>query len=408
MRVYPDQIHIDSHDPRLSAEEVGRRQAVLGAALARRRHRRAAAQRVADARRPLRRRPGRVDRPHPRADQPRRQADQPARRRGPVHQAARVSRPRRACDRGAHAPRQRPPGPLGRDRLQGRAGARRRRRATTSTPSPRSPSGPIPTTPWPPPRTIPPSSPSTRACAGWSTSTAPKKSAWRCASRSRCPWSLLRSTPSSWWASATRRRPRARNGWRPCSTPTITPTGWRSSARARRPTTPPRNAPASPAATARGEQSFALEWPDPAPEFGPATDAGRLGSGLGLPAARIESTLGRIAGATASEEPLAAALQTALWPATWGYYLSQFTSIDDGRAPTGFAATPAGIFARRACCRRCGAGASPTASCPSRRSTGFTASGDDAPRAERLGQLLAGLRDQVWRPATFGAAAHRA
>ena len=50
--------------------------------------------------------------------------------------------------------------------------------------------------------------------------------------------------------------------------------------------------------------------------------------------AYVESALGRIAGASASDESLAAAMQAALWPATWGYYLAQFTSVDDaGRRP---------------------------------------------------------------------------
>jgi hypothetical protein len=153
---------------------------------------------------------------------------------------------------------------------------------------------------------------------------------------------------------------------------------------------------------ARGEQSFALEWPDPAPEIGPVTDAGRLGSGLGLPTARVESTLGRIAGATASDEPLAAALQTALWPATWGYYLSQFTSVNEAgrdwvRGHARRFLRPAGVLPTLRCGRQ------PYGVLPVTSLAGFTASGDDARPTERLGQLLTGLRDQVWRPATFGA-----
>ena len=91
-------------------------------------------------------------------------------------------------------------------------------------------------------------------------------------------------------------------------------------------------------------------------------------------------------------------MQTALWPATWGYYLSSSRRVDERRTRLGPRHArrhlrPAGR------CRRCAAAASPTASCRSRRSTAGPPPATTPRPAERLRQLLVGLRDQVWRPA---------
>ena len=201
---------------------------------------------------------------------------------------------------------------------------------------PTSPWDPTPTTPSPPPPTTRPRPPSTRACAGWSTSTAPRKPGWPCgwccpAPSTRPPWTC------SWWSVSP-----------PTSRPTAPPEladlldahHFTDGLAFLTAGTPTNNSGAERAGYAsrdrRGEQSFAVEWPEStpagAPELGPASGAGHLGAALGLAAPRIETTLGRIAGAGEGDEIVAEAMQTALWPATWGYYLSQFTTLDDGRA----------------------------------------------------------------------------
>ena len=157
----------------------------------------------------------------------------------------------------------------------------------------------------------------------------------------------------------------------------------------------------------RGEQSFAVEWPEStpagAPELGPASDAGHLGAALGLAAPRIETTLGRIAGAGEGDEVVAEAMQTALWPATWGYYLSQFTTLDDAarswiRDHARRHLRPAGALPALRCGRQ------PYGVLAVTSLAGWSATGDDAAPSARLASLLATLRDQVWRPATAGAA----
>ena len=173
----------DPHrQPRPAPQRRGGRlgPSLLGAALAGGVRRRAAAQRVADAHRPLRARAGRVDRPPTRTDQPRRPADSPGRRRRRVGDAAAVSRPRRAGGGGPDAARRRAAGRAGSSPPT--AAARCSPSSPDATSSPISPSVPIPTTPSPRRSTTRPRSASTRACGGWSTSTAPRRSAWPCAS----------------------------------------------------------------------------------------------------------------------------------------------------------------------------------------------------------------------------------
>ena len=153
----------------------------------------------------------------------------------------------------------------------------------------------------------------------------------------------------------------------------------------------------------RGEQSFAVEWPDPAPELGPGTDASRLAAALGLSAERATSTFGRIAGAADGDEAVASALQTALWPATWGYYLSQFArgvdseGRDWARDHARQHVRPAGPLPTLRCGRQ------PYGVLPVTSLAGWAGPGPDATRAERLQQLLVALRDLDWRPALIGA-----
>jgi len=154
----------------------------------------------------------------------------------------------------------------------------------------------------------------------------------------------------------------------------------------------------------RGEQSFAVEWPHPAPQIGPLTDAARLGAAVGFTAEQSTATLGRIAGAADGDEPVAAALQAALWPSTWGYYLSQFARrVDaDGRDWARDHARqhvrPAGPLPTLRCGRQ------PYGVLPVTSLAGWAGAGPDAARLGRLRQLLAALRDQVWRPALIDVA----
>jgi len=157
----------------------------------------------------------------------------------------------------------------------------------------------------------------------------------------------------------------------------------------------------------RGETSFGVEWPDPAPELGPGTDAGRIGAALGFTADQAASTFGRIAGAADGDEPLASALQTALWPATWGYYLSQFArgvdaaGRDWARDHARQHVRPAGPMPTLRCGRQ-PYGVLPVTSLSGWAGAGPDDAGTDAARAERLRQLLVALRDQEWRPAQIG------
>ena len=70
VRIYPDQVHVDAHDPRLSAAEIAAGQEFWRAQWRTGRQQRPPAARVEDARRPVRARPCRLDRARHRADEP--------------------------------------------------------------------------------------------------------------------------------------------------------------------------------------------------------------------------------------------------------------------------------------------------------------------------------------------------
>jgi hypothetical protein len=72
-----------------------------------------------------------------------------------------------------------------------------------------------------------------------------------------------------------------------------------------------------------------------ASEIGPTAAAAQAGSNareleaaLGLPAAAAVDVLGRVANAGASTERDARSMNTALWPVTWGYYLTNMVGFD--------------------------------------------------------------------------------
>ena len=60
----------------------------------------------------------------------------------------------------------------------------------------------------------------------------------------------------------------------------------------------------------------------------PGSNARELGAALGLAAAAVPDVLGRIPGAGDSLKLDAASMNTALWPVTWGYYLSNLIGFD--------------------------------------------------------------------------------
>ncbi|HSI93554.1 MAG TPA: hypothetical protein VK925_08635, partial [Jiangellaceae bacterium] len=147
----------------------------------------------------------------------------------------------------------------------------------------------------------------------------------------------------------------------------------------------------------RGEQSFALEWR--ATAAAATTNAGRSQRALGL----AESDLDHLAGAADDHDRLSAAMQAALWPGTWGYYLTQFIGLLAGRLTLDdldwardFVAhwlRPGGpLPAIRV-------GRQPNGVLPVTSLQRYTATGADAVRFGRLRNLLVGLRDVVWRPA---------
>ncbi|MDM0117318.1 hypothetical protein QTI66_34955 [Variovorax sp. J22R133] len=75
-------------------------------------------------------------------------------------------------------------------------------------------------------------------------------------------------------------------------------------------------------------QSYATEV-----EFDPSTldaasNAKRLGLALGLSAAQVAPVLGRLQGAAARQDTDMRAMNNALWPASWGYFLSNLAGPD--------------------------------------------------------------------------------
>ena len=320
VRVYPDELHLDAHEP---APDRGRGrvgQEGVAARLARR-TRDKEAERLAWTQ--LAERFGA------------RRAEWIARKLRPTNLKAAAEARRRCSRRPARSATRRRPAadaraaparPLGRARLPGRAaraarGGRAdpgdaagragvRRRAAAGA---RRPAG----------------CRSTRACAGWSTSRRPRRSAWASASRSRPssrPGTLDTLLVLGVNAKLDARRPAAPRSRR-CSTRSTTRAGSRSSRRARRPTTRPRR--------------HRLQPPrprPPAPSFESvpaAAKSGLGGRGRRAPARRSgPRSLAGLDGAARTDELDARHLQTALWPVTGGYYLDQIMGSPEGQPAT--------------------------------------------------------------------------
>jgi hypothetical protein len=135
-----------------------------------------------------------------------------------------------------------------------------------------------------------------------------------------------------------------------------------------------------------------------------APNAARTGAALGLPAGRIAETLGRLAEAAQDHAGDQHSMNTALWPVSWGYFLGNMLGSEAGLDPAAVD-WARGHFRSHV---RCGgplpalrAGMQPYGILPVSSLQGWTPSaGDpDAARLVWLKEMLAKLRERVWRPA---------
>ncbi len=152
-------------------------------------------------------------------------------------------------------------------------------------------------------------------------------------------------------------------------------------------------------------RSFATEILADPGAFDAGANAPRLGTALGLPTAAIAPTLGRLEESDGVHEPALRSMNTALWQVGWGYFLSNLVGVD------GTGLTPAAIdwtrdhfvqhvrWAGPYPALRCGRqpyGVLPVTSLDlwaDSAGTEFVAARDTTLRA-----LLRNLRDTVWRP----------
>jgi hypothetical protein len=144
------------------------------------------------------------------------------------------------------------------------------------------------------------------------------------------------------------------------------------------------------------DASFDWTWGEP-----PAPDsrADLAARAFGLDA------FARLEGAGGQDEASARAMMTALWPATWGYFLAQMIGFDG----------PLTLAARdwaqaHAIGHLRPAGPLPTLRCGNQPYGLLPVTGLDSwtppasqPGARRLAEILVSLRDQVWRPASAAA-----
>ena len=122
----------------------------------------------------------------------------------------------------------------------------------------------------------------------------------------------------------------------------------------------------------------------------PGTSGALAATALGLDAAAVFGPLA----AGAAEEPLAAAMSTVVWPSSWGYWLPQFAGL--GLDDTDWAAGHARGFVRAAGpLPTLRVGRQPYGLLPVTSLGRFA--GDE--RENRLRRVLAGLVDAAWRPA---------
>ena len=141
----------------------------------------------------------------------------------------------------------------------------------------------------------------------------------------------------------------------------------------------------------RGERSFAVDAQPVDVAAGSAAD-------LAARALGVDASTFAVEGADGRDEDVAAAMTTALWPATWGYYLTQFGGVepDDVDWVRGHAISfvrPGGALPVIRCGRQ------PYGILPITSLGRFVESGDQVSRLAQVQRVLVGLRDAVWRPA---------
>lgn len=143
--------------------------------------------------------------------------------------------------------------------------------------------------------------------------------------------------------------------------------------------------------------SFAATWGTAATEPGTAADLAKHAFGA--------DAFARLAGADGNDEAIAQATAAALWPATWGYFLAQMIGFDGEltlgardwvRAHALDHLRPGGPLPLLLCGRQ------PYGLLPVTSLDAWTARPEEA-GATRLRDLLVTLRDRVWRPAAIKA-----
>ncbi|MEO8630677.1 MAG: hypothetical protein ABI612_21650, partial [Betaproteobacteria bacterium] len=94
---------------------------------------------------------------------------------------------------------------------------------------------------------------------------------------------------------------------------------------------------ASYADDAAHQRSYAIEVDSRPAALDATSNAMRVGAALGLPSAQTRSVLGRIGGAGAQQEREMRSMNTALWQPGWGYYLSNMIGFQgSAQTPDGF------------------------------------------------------------------------
>jgi hypothetical protein len=155
----------------------------------------------------------------------------------------------------------------------------------------------------------------------------------------------------------------------------------------------------------RGARSFAEEWRAPAFNAAGTSAAARTARALGFTAPQANNTFGRIGGTGGDDDAPAADMLTALWAATWGYYLTQMIGVDGtglgpdaidwARAHAIAHLRPGGPLPTLRCGRQ------PYGVLPVTSLDTFAPAADDTGgvHAAALARVLVRLRDGVWRGA---------
>ena len=130
-----------------------------------------------------------------------------------------------------------------------------------------------------------------------------------------------------------------------------------------------------------------------------------LGAAFGLPAASVPAVLGRLAGAVQSHQTNSRSMNAALWPTTWGYFLDNLIGFEPGGLTPDLVDWVRAMFVEQV--RALGPfptarfGRQPYGLLPVTSLDGLQLTAGDAASSTRdlqLRDLLVRLRDEVWRP----------